>query len=242
MKGFIAAVQFMTRIPVGRHGDFKPETMIPFFPLVGLLLGILLAGFDQLVLRLWSGPAAALLDVLFLVFLTGAFHLDGLGDSADGLYGHRNKEAALSIMKDSRIGVMGLVAIFACLGVKWAGIAGIQEYRAWFLLIIPALSRSSILFGIRFLKYVRNQGGTGRPFFDHPIKFYHFWGMIIPVLLALGLGWKGVLILGCHGVMVVFILLYYHRKIKGITGDMLGAMTEFTEAGLFLAASMGGLS
>ncbi len=99
--------------------------MIPYFPLVGLLLGGFVSVFDRLILNLWSQPVASLLDVVLLVFLTGALHLDGLGDTADGLYGNRPRERALEIMKDSRIGVMGLTAIVCGLAVKWAGIVGL---------------------------------------------------------------------------------------------------------------------
>ncbi|MEA3437195.1 MAG: adenosylcobinamide-GDP ribazoletransferase, partial [Thermodesulfobacteriota bacterium] len=111
MKNLIAAIQFITIIPMGKSGKFDPEKMVPFFPLVGIILGLLVALLDQIFLLLWSKPVASLLDVLFLIIITGAFHLDGLGDTADGLYGRRTKEKALSIMKDSRIGAMGIVAI-----------------------------------------------------------------------------------------------------------------------------------
>jgi len=87
MRHFISAIQFITIIPMGRADAFEPPKMIPYFPVVGLCLGILAALFDQLATALWSRPVASLLDVLFLAVVTGAFHLDGLGDSADGLLG-----------------------------------------------------------------------------------------------------------------------------------------------------------
>ena len=80
MRHFISAIQFITIIPVGRADAFEPTKMIPFFPVVGLFLGMLTAFFDQLATALWSRPVASLLDILFLAVLTGAFHLDGLGD------------------------------------------------------------------------------------------------------------------------------------------------------------------
>ena len=106
MKPFIAAIQFLTILPLGARGTYAPRAMIPWFPAVGLLLGLLLALFDMLVSHLWAPPAAAALDVVLLMVLTGALHLDGLGDTADGLYGHRPAARALEIMKDSRIGTM----------------------------------------------------------------------------------------------------------------------------------------
>jgi len=238
MKNLIAAIQFITIIPMGKSGKKHPEKMIPFFPMVGIILGLMVALLDQLFLLLWSKPVASLLDVLFLIIITGAFHLDGLGDTADGLYGRRTKEKALSIMKDSRIGAMGIVAIICGLSIKWAGITGLDAWRSLLLIIIPSYARGSILFGMWFLEYGRADGGTGKPFFKKRLKIIGFWGLLIPVLLSFFLGLKAILLNVIFAIIVFSILLYYKRKIGCITGDMLGAMVEVTEAGLFLFASI----
>jgi adenosylcobinamide-GDP ribazoletransferase len=211
--------------------------MAPFFPIIGLLLGAIVSLFDLAVKELWPLPVAALLDVLFLLFLTGAFHLDGLGDTADGLYGHRQREAALAIMKDSRIGVMGLVAIIAGISIKWAGIATLDQHRSLCLVIIPAYARASMLFGMRYLEYGRPDGGTGKPFFETKITPSAFWGLLPPIVISIFAGWQGMMINIAFGLFVIIILVYYKKKINCITGDMLGAMTEITESGLFLVAS-----
>ncbi|MBW1644482.1 MAG: adenosylcobinamide-GDP ribazoletransferase, partial [Deltaproteobacteria bacterium] len=214
------------------------EKMIPFFPLVGIILGLMVALLDQILLLLWSKPVASLLDVLFLIIITGAFHLDGLGDTADGLYGRRTKEKALSIMKDSRIGAMGIVAIICGLSVKWAGIIGLDAWRSLLLIIIPAYARGSILFGMRFLEYGRNDGGTGQPFFEKKLTTTDFSWLLIPVLLSILLGFKAILLNLVFLIIITGIILIYKKKIGCITGDMLGAMVEITEAGLFLFASI----
>lgn len=238
MKNLIAAIQFITILPVGKHGKFQPEKMIPFFPVVGILLGLMVSLLDQIVLLIWSKPVASLLDVLFLIIITGAFHLDGLGDTADGLYGHRTKEKALSIMKDSRIGVMGIVAIICGLSVKWAGIIGLDVWRSLLLIIIPAYARGSILFGIWFLEYGRTDGGTGQPFFQNKLTITDFCWLIVPVLLSIFLGFKAILLNLVFLIIIAGILLFYKNKVNCITGDMLGAMVEITEAGLFLFVSI----
>lgn len=237
MSNFFAALRFMTILPVGKQKKFEPTGMVKFFPVVGLLLGAIVSSFDLAVKHLWPVSTTALLDVLLLIFLTGAFHLDGLGDAADGLYGHRRKETALAIMKDSRIGVMGLVAILCTLSVKWVGIAGLNEHRNLYLVVIPAYARLSILFGMRYLTYGRHNGGTGKPFFENKLKADAFWSFPILIGLSVFLGWKGIWLNLAFMVLVIVILIYYKRKLDCITGDMLGAMTEITEAGLFLAAS-----
>jgi adenosylcobinamide-GDP ribazoletransferase len=238
MKGLISAIQFITVLPIGKKGTFDPDGMIVFFPVVGLIIGILLMGFDQIVLKLWPGPVAGLLDTVFLVAITGAFHLDGLGDTADGLYGYRTKKEALAIMKDSRIGAMGLVAIVCCLAVKCAGIMGLESHRTILLIIIPSYARSGMLFGFKFFKYGRQEGGTGQDFFKNGLKLSAFSGLLIPVLLSCFLGWKFFWLNLCFIVVLMIILLFYQRKLGCITGDMLGAMVEVIEAALFLIVSI----
>ncbi|GBC63566.1 adenosylcobinamide-GDP ribazoletransferase [Desulfonema ishimotonii] len=240
MKGFISAIQFITRLPVGKPGTFEPERMVPFFPVVGLMIGALLALFDLLVSQIWSRPVASVLDVTFLVWITGAFHLDGLGDMADGLYGNRPRERALEIMKDSRIGAMALVTVICALAIKWGGMADMGHSRGLFLLIIPALSRGSMLFGFRFMNYGRPEGGTGHDLFERKLELADFRGVAVPVALAFLAGWRGLVLLIAFAAITAAILLFYRKRMGCITGDMLGAMTEITESALFLAAAMGG--
>jgi len=239
MKGLLSAIGFITIIPVGRVSDFKPDAMTPFFPVVGLGIGALLLLLDMALMQIWPVQTVSLLDVVFLILITGAFHLDGLGDTADGLYGRRTREEALSIMKDSRIGAMGVVAIFCGLALKWAGICGLEDQRHLLLLIIPSFARGSMLFGMKFLKYGRPHGGTGAAFFQNPITLCRFSGILIPLILTVLLGFKGLILIAGYVFILFLMLVYYKRKIGCITGDMLGAMTEVMEAGLFLLASAG---
>ena len=240
MRHFISAIQFITIIPVGRTDTFEPPKMIPYFPVVGLSLGILTALFDQLTTALWNRPVASLLDVLFLAALTGAFHLDGLGDSADGLLGQRSKEKAFTIMKDSRLGTMGLVAIVFGLALKWAGIAGLDENRALLLIIVPAYARAGMLFGMRHLEYGRPEGGTGVDFFKSKLELTAFWGFTAPVVLSMFLGWTAFWLNVSFVALTAVLIWYYKRRVGCITGDMLGAMAEILESGLFLLVSTGG--
>lgn len=241
MKNLIAALRFMTVLPVGRSDRFDPRGMIPYFPIVGLLLGGILAGFDRIFLKLWPLPVASILDVVVLVAITGAFHLDGLGDTADGLFGHHPRERALAIMKDSRIGVMGAAAIFCTLSLKWAGIASLSSDRTLLLWIVPAYARAGMILGIRFLRYGRSDAGLGYRFFEDSMKPSAYIGMILPVSLSLLLGWKAVWLNLCFLFLSSTILIYYKKRLGCITGDMLGAMTEGVEAALFLLSSLGGV-
>jgi len=241
VKGFLSAVQFITILPWGRAETFEPPRMIPYFPMVGIALGILLALFDHVAVRIWGRPVGSLLDVIFLAVLTGAFHIDGLGDAADGLLGQRPKEKILAIMKDSRLGTMGLMAIVGGLSIKWAGIAGLDANRSLVLIMVPAYARASMLFGMRYLPYGRPDGGTGLDFFRDKIKASAFWGLSVPVLLSVLLGWQAIWLNLCFAALTAGLIRYYRRRVGCITGDMLGAMTEITEAALFLLISIGGV-
>jgi adenosylcobinamide-GDP ribazoletransferase len=238
MNRLIAAIQFLTLLPLGRSVIYDPKGMVSFFPIVGLIIGTFVSMFDHAALYFWPKPVVAVLDIVFLVVITAALHLDGLGDSADGLLGHRNRDKALEIMKDSRIGAMGLVAIVCGLAVKWAGIMHLDAHRTLLLILIPAYARSSMLFGIRFLPYGRPGGGTGRDFFGEPLKVSAFWGLLIPLILSCFLGWKGLWLNLVFVISTVIILMYYKKRMGCITGDMLGAMTEWTESILFLFISI----
>ncbi|MDM8522238.1 adenosylcobinamide-GDP ribazoletransferase [Desulfococcaceae bacterium HSG8] len=239
MKKLISAIQFLTILPIGKPGTFD-KRMVEFFPIVGLMLGLMLCAFDLAVSRLWSGSVTALLDVILLAILTGSLHLDGLGDTADGLYGNRPKEKALAIMKDSRIGVMGLVAIVCGLSVKWGGIMSLDTHRHLLLVIIPAYARGAMMFGFKYFAYGRPEGGTGHAFFEDSLGISAFWGVLAVAFLSLFAGWRGLLLNLVFVILTVLILLYYKRRMGCITGDMLGAMNEITESVLFLMVSMGG--
>jgi adenosylcobinamide-GDP ribazoletransferase len=238
MRNLISALQFITILPLGKAKSFDPPKMVPYFPLVGILLGLMVALFDSIVTRFWAPSVAALLDIALLAVLTAAFHIDGLGDTADGLLGPRSRDEALEIMKDSRIGTMGLVAILFALALKSAGIANLEGHRTIILIMIPAYARAGILFGMRYLPYGRSDG-TGKPFFSEKLSLKHFWGLVLPIGLSLTLGLKALWLNLAFGIIIAVILLFYKKRMGCVTGDMLGAMVEITEAGLFLMISFG---
>jgi len=239
MKNFISALQFLTVLRIRRSDEFNPAKMLPHFPLVGLFIGLLLVGVDALAGSIWPRPVAAVIDVLFLAWVTGGLHLDGLGDTADGLYGRRPTEKALAIMKDSRVGAMGVIAIFMGLGVKWGGLAAVDSQRALVLLTVPAFARSAQLLGMRLLPYGRPEG-LGRDFCGVPLGIFDFRGLVLTIGLALFAGGRGLLLILAFFLITGGVVLFFKRRVNCITGDMLGALAEICEAGLFLVAAAGG--
>lgn len=234
VQGLRAALGFLTILPVNSTTTFSPKAMVPFFPLVGLLIGLLVAVWDYLACLIWSPALVAVLDVILLAVLTGGLHLDGLADAADGLLGHHSKTRALIIMKDSRVGAMGLLAVVLCLALKAVALAELSNGRFLAILLVPAYARGTMLFGLRALPYGRKVG-TGRAFFGGTFSDSAFLGLALPALLSLGLGF-GVLILHGAFLAVSFAMVWFYRRRMGcVTGDMLGAMGEISEAVMFLA-------
>lgn len=240
MNAFIASLQFITTLPLGRPRPFDPKGIIVHFPLAGLTIGLFLALVDHAASLILPPLVVAAVDVAVLAAVTGALHLDGLADMADGLYGRRDKEKALAIMKDSRVGAMGLVAVICVLLVKTAALAHVQHARFLALMIVPAYARSAMIVGMRVLPYARGPEGTGSPFFETPIVAADFRFVVLPAALSLFLGWRGLLLNLVFAAAVTGLILFYRRKIGGITGDLIGAMAEIVEAVLFVAVCTGG--
>ncbi|WP_319524715.1 adenosylcobinamide-GDP ribazoletransferase [uncultured Desulfosarcina sp.] len=239
MNALIASLQFISAIPLGRPRPFDPRGIIVSFPLAGLVIGVVLAICDWIFTALWTPAVAGVLDTVLLAAITGALHLDGLADMADGLYGRREREKALAIMKDSRVGAMGLVAVVCVLLTKSTALGHVDHARFLALVLIPAYARSAMIFGIRFLPYARGKEGTGSPFFETPLASRDFLFVAVPVLLSLFLGWRGLLLNLVFALGTAGLIILYQRKLGGITGDLLGAMTEVLEAVLFLAVCVG---
>ncbi len=238
MKQLIAAIQFLTTIPINKDIEFRPSQMISYFPVVGLLLGGAVFLLDYLATMVWSVTLVSFLDVVLLIVLTGALHLDGLGDTADALFSHRSREEKLKIMKDSRVGVMGVVSIFCVLILKWGAIQEISVSRGLILFLVPAYSRAAMMFAMKFLPYGRPEGGTGKDFFSDRIPPSYFWGLLVLVPLSFFMGWMAIWFNLVFVLLTAAILLYYYKSLKCVTGDNLGALNEMTEAILFLTAGI----
>lgn len=229
---FLSAVRFITIVPAGGHSEFNAGKIVAYFPAVGLFIGLGLFAIHRIFASLFPPMLSGALDVLYLCVITGAFHLDGLGDAADGLFSHRPREQALAIMKDSRVGMMGMVTVFMCLIVKWSALSSVPDQRLAGLVLIPALARSGILFAMKVLAYGRPDGGTGKAFFESPLRPKAFVWVALPIGMSLFLGGTGVFLLACFGLITFSMTGFFRRQMGCITGDMLGAMVEVTEMAL----------
>lgn len=234
-SGLATAWRTLTFIPFPGGAEDRFVDALSWFPAVGLLLGLgawLAAWLPAS--RGWSA-GGGVLATLWLVLATGGLHLDGLADTADGLYGRRSAARALEIMKDSHVGAMGVVAIALTLPIKAAAMAHLAAAGAWHWLPLPVLmARYAMAQLICTQPYARAEGGTAAPFFDGARPARLAW--IAPLALALGAALAGLTGMAALAVtMAVSDALgrWWRRRLGGITGDTLGFACETIETGLF---------
>jgi adenosylcobinamide-GDP ribazoletransferase len=239
---FLTAVMFLTRLPVGRLHQFRAEdlaTSALYFPVVGALIG--LAGGLALLASTVVPPFLAVLISMFVtICLTGGLHEDGLADSADGLVGGLDVRRRLEIMKDSRIGTYGALALWFSLTAK---LLLVQSLLAVNLLtavrtsvVAHCLGRTATVALLASLPYVRAEYSKSSPFGNKvtlgQLAVVLVFSTIVSLLL---LGFQGVLCLAAAVAVTFFCGLYFKAKIGGITGDCLGAANQVVELSAYLS-------
>jgi len=247
-------LQCLTAVPMGRGGRPEPSSVAVVavcFPVVGLGLGWAW-GWVAAWASGWSSPdAAAAMTLALSAMVTGALHLDGLADTADGVFGGRTPERRLEIMRDSRVGAFGVVALVLVLLVKFAALGSLCRARAacaaaeaWAAAAMTA--RFGMVLAAGLSCYARPGPGTGRHFID-TIRPHHaaLSAMVIAAALA-GLPavggacadlrvWLRVVTPGL--LAALGLTFYLRRRLGGLTGDTLGAIGECVEAVVLVAAS-----
>lgn len=239
VRRFLAALQFLTVIPVPTA--FEPEEIgrsVPFFPLVGLAIGIAIACLDVVVLRAMPRPVEAVLLVVLLAAASGGLHLDGLADTADGFLSSRPKERILEIMRDSRIGTMGVLGLFFVLGLKAAALGTLSGPATLGAIILaPLAGRCMLVLAMGTIPSARPEG-LASVFLAHWKPWHAAWAVgFLGVVSLILFGWRGIVYATVAVAVTLALNLYAHRKIGGITGDTLGAACECAEAGLLVAVS-----
>jgi adenosylcobinamide-GDP ribazoletransferase len=242
IKSFFLALQFLTVIPlrISKIDERSMARSLIFFPLVGLSLGLLLAGMDSALsfLRFYSLTVNIIL-VVTLIILTGGIHLDGLSDTADAFLSGKGREKMLEIMRDSHAGVMGVLSILSALLLKIAFLYSIENpLRLPALVLMCVLSRWALVLAIFLFPYARTEG-KARAF----IQGINLKILAISTGLSLGftvLFWqlKGLLVFIIVAVFTYASGKFINKKISGITGDTLGALCELNELLVLLTVFM----
>ena len=229
---FLEAVRFLTFIPLPARDTSWEEVGrgTAYFPLVGALLGSILVLADTLLGKIWSRLLVSAVLVVLWVILTGGLHLDGLADTVDGLRGGRGREERLAIMKDSRLGTFGGVAVFCLLALKLAFVNELGP--AWCgrrLLLAPTLGRWAMVYGIWAFPSAR-LGGTGNMFKEHSGLRELVLATVLALVATLSLFhlW-GLAILGVLWLAVALMSLILTKALGGLTGDTYGAICEVSE-------------
>jgi adenosylcobinamide-GDP ribazoletransferase len=237
MSAARAALTFLTRLPLAGspdQADLARGTV--YFPLVGTLIGALGAGVYWLATMLWPSSIAIILAVATTVLATGALHEDGLADFADGFGGGWTPEQVLAIMKDSRIGSYGMIALTLVLLAKLAALNAltrIDVVRA--LIAAHTLARWATLPLLAWLPYVRPEGGKGTPFAGGVTHLRLGIATAFTIaILALTLGVRAIPAAIAALVATAAIAWYARRRIGGITGDVLGATAQCVELTTYL--------
>ncbi len=239
------ALQYFTRLPVPDFREFDPAWLSEssrYFPLVGWVVGGLLAGALWLAAQLFPPAVAVLLCIAFSLVLTGAFHEDGLADSFDALGGSVSRERALEIMRDSRLGTYGSAALMLDLALRAALLLSLPLAVACLALIAshPA-ARAGAAALMASLPYLRDDISRAKPV-AHSLSRGNLQIVILLGLLpAAALAWafpgqRLALIGGLLAVLVVHVLclLWFRRRLGGYTGDTLGCCEQLGELGFLL--------
>jgi len=243
MQRFLAAIRFLTIIPIpGKmgHDDASLSGSLPFFPLVGLLIGAVVAVLSRGLMVLFPQPVVAVLMVVVLLAISGGLHLDGLSDTADGFFSSRSRERMLEIMRDSRAGAMGVMAIVLVLALKIAALAAMPlERMGWAVFLMPIAGRVALLACMALLPYARPEGGLATLFYSQSSKVRAIWGTVLLCLAGLLTSGRIGLIACLLAMVFIFLFtLYCRKKIGGATGDTLGAGCELAETMIALVFSV----
>jgi adenosylcobinamide-GDP ribazoletransferase len=233
---FLAALQLLTSIPLSIKRELSSTHIgraTAWFPLVGLILGGILAGLNWLMGFVLPTPVANALLIVVLVMLTGAMHLDGFADTCDGMAGHKSIEERWKIMHDSHTGAFGVVGVVLLLLVKYVSLNSLPaEYMTATLLFMPVVSRWAMVYAIFAFPYARPEG-LGKAYKKATrwpqITIATVCTLVIATALYPLFSVAGFLLIGGILIFTTLLSLYYKHKFAGLTGDTYGAINESTE-------------
>lgn len=231
----VAALRFLTILPIPGKLGYSEEALagsLVFFPLIGLGFGVVAAGTAFVLWSFLPPLLGAVLLTMLLAGFSGGLHLDGLADTGDGFCSSRPMEQILVIMRDSRIGAMGVFWLIMILIIKIGGLAGLQKSEAMVAaLLMPLAGRCAIIMMMALLPYARKNGGLAQLFYTGNIRLTAMGGLLLFTLISLLVaGTAGILIIFSVLFMVMIFSLICKRIIGGATGDTLGANCELSEA------------
>jgi adenosylcobinamide-GDP ribazoletransferase len=237
---FMIAAQFLTRWPMPRGLETDEKELgqaAMFFPLVGTLVGASGALLHFALLNFLPPSTCALLALVYFSFITNAFHEDGLADAFDAFGGAWTRERALEIMRDSRVGTFGALALVFLALAKYNFLSILDPSVVWRWLIVAHTSaRWTTLPLCLWLPYAREEG-QGK-LVARRVSYGGATVATVTFLATLALlNWRGAAVAGAVAILTPLLTgLYYRHRIGGVTGDCLGATNQLTEVAIYLTA------
>ena len=243
LKRLVLMLQFFTRIPLNiqitaNSSDFGKGLV--FAPFVGLVIGAVLTIAAYGLLFIFPKVMVSAIVLVLYMAITGGIHLDGLGDTFDGIFSNRPKERILEIMRDSRVGTNAVLAVAGVLLLDFTALTQInEEYFLRILLLMPMAGRAGSLVGAAVSRYARLGEGLGKSFIDFCGKKELIWGLVIySVISLLTIDLKLWIIMLVPPLSALLTVKYFSSKVGGATGDILGAVCELNQC-VFLVMACG---
>ena len=235
LNDFLLMIQLLTRIPINRSLFCSKKNFrrgASFMPFVGLIVGGIQWSIYKLCMVIFSVNISIVIMILLGIVVTGALHVDGLGDMCDGFFSFKDKGKIIEVMKDSRIGTYACLAIIMDILLKYSFFGFIVPSFSLIIIIAPIMSRFSIVF-IAFIGKPAKSIGSGNLFIKNIGKWQLFVAAFITVItlfLLMDMKLMYVIILMCSSLCVSFLFnVFCNRKVGGLTGDLLGANNEIIE-------------
>ena len=230
MRDFITCLEFLTRVRFSKRTDWRDEDFsrsVPYFPLVGLVIGSLLAVLNYSLFYIET-PLFLRVTLLLLaeIIITGGLMYDGFMDTADGVFSARSRERMLEIMKDSHVGSNAVLAIIILLLLKIAAYLELSgETLTWVLLTMSVATRTFMVVFIVNFPYARKEG-IGHMFTKYAKPFYTYIAFAVCAGIIAACGLQYLAVAGICFTVTLIIAQYLKTQLGGLTGDTYGALTE----------------
>lgn len=230
MRDFITCLEFLTRVRFSKRTDWRDEDFsrsVPYFPLVGLVIGSLLAAVNYGLFYIET-PLFLRVTLLLLaeIIITGGLMYDGFMDTADGVFSARSRERMLEIMKDSHVGSNAVLAIIILLLLKIAAYLELSgETLTWVLLTMSVATRTFMVVFIVNFPYARKEG-IGHMFTKYAKPFYTYIALAVCAGIIAACGLQYLAVAGICFTVTLIIAQYLKTQLGGLTGDTYGALTE----------------
>jgi len=237
-NSFLVATQFLTRLPVSPKEDFSADALASstaFFPVVGLLVGAGGCLLRWILLPHTNASIVAVAILIYLVVVTGGLHEDALADAADGFGGGFSRERVLEIMRDSRIGSFGAIAIGLGLLSRFVLLSDLSANRfISYFIAAHVLSRWSALPLASLLPAARPEDGQGRRIAQSVSASSFLLGTILCAgIVIFLLKWRALYLVVATIAVIAATGAFYRHRIGGITGDCLGATNQLAEVAVY---------